>query len=184
MDTPWRLVLGASRRAFVTPGSGACARIVAGLTKSGNPCGESKCAQACSTGCAADRCTPRNPSNSTPSTHRQGAGLLSVHRRVSPGSHGEDQNGGPCHTRATSKGSATVNRVTHDHSWSQVKARARAALWGSQLTINRRCLRQASAPGSPRVGPEGGGSPAARVSRHVGSEGVAAPLTRHASHVV
>jgi hypothetical protein len=37
---------------------------------------------------------------------------------------------------------------------------------GSQRTINHRCLRQASAPGSPRVGPEGGGSPAARVSRY------------------
>jgi hypothetical protein len=44
-----------------------------------------------------------------------------------------------------------------------------------KLTINRRCrcLWQASAPGWPRAGPEGGGSPAARVSRRVGSEGVA-----------
>jgi hypothetical protein len=53
-----------------------------------------------------------------------------------------------------SKGSATVNRVTHDHGWLQVKAWARAALWDSQLTINRRCLRQASAPGSSRVRPK------------------------------
>jgi hypothetical protein len=42
-----------------------------------------------------------------------------------------------------------------------------------KLTINRRCLRQASAPGWPRAGPKGGGPPAAQVSRHVRSEGVA-----------
>jgi hypothetical protein len=43
----------------------------------------------------------------------------------------------------------------------------------SKLTINRSCLRRASAPGWPRAGPVGGESPAALVSRHVGSEGVA-----------
>jgi len=42
-----------------------------------------------------------------------------------------------------------------------------------KLTINRRCLRQASAPGWPKANPESGESPAARVSRHVGSGGVA-----------
>jgi hypothetical protein len=42
-----------------------------------------------------------------------------------------------------------------------------------KLAINRRCLRQASAPGWPKAGPESGESPAVRVSRHVGSGGVA-----------
>ena len=42
-----------------------------------------------------------------------------------------------------------------------------------QAHDHRRCLWRALAPGWPRAGPEGGGSPAARGSRHADSEGVA-----------
>ena len=72
------------------------------------------------------------------------------------------------------EGSTTVNRgVPRCRPSADQQASTRDGREIPKLTINRRCLRWASAPGWPRVGTEGGGSPAARAFRHVGSEGVA-----------
>jgi hypothetical protein len=87
--------------------------------------------------------------------------------------HGEHEQPPSCCPRAVTNGqprSPTARQGT------DATRRSADITWhgrDSELTINRRCLRQASAPGWPKADPEDGGSPAARVSRHVGSRGVA-----------
>ena len=79
--------------------------------------------------------------------------------------------------------------------WCRATRRLAAITWHGReipkLTINRRCLWQASAPGWPKARPESGEPPAARVSHHVGSEGIAdqgqgserRPPTRRDTHL-